>query len=461
MRQRLASFDTTVTVIFFLVMFSSACLIPVQSDTWWHLRAGQEMWTRHVVMLTDEFSYVARGAYWPNHEWLSEVIFFAVFRIGGMPGLTLLAAILITTASALSWRLMRGPATKKLLLMALAMTSIAPVWTVRPHVFSLVLTMTVLQLALRDIYWPLPILFALWANLHGGVALGFVVLGGVAISQLWIGQRSRLPKLAIVIAGCFAATLATPLGFHLWTTIPQSIQKSMANGIVEWRPPALFGLQHLAFWIVLLLFAVTTVVRRRTIVTKEHAALTVVSLALLPLALRYNRNVTPFLLVAVPALSRTLFGERLEPREPTRERYGVNIGLMALCAAGCVVVISIAWSRPLARLKWHPISQPIVDGIRACPGPLYNRFDDGGYVIWFAPSVPVFVDNRQDPYALWFLQEHLHHEQSGEFEPVFARYNIACAFLPPESPTAQRVVQKGWRVTASDADWLVLQAPKP
>ena len=50
MRQRLASFDTTVTVIFFLVMFSSACLIPVQSDTWWHLRAGQEMWTRHVVM---------------------------------------------------------------------------------------------------------------------------------------------------------------------------------------------------------------------------------------------------------------------------------------------------------------------------------------------------------------------------------------------------------------------------
>ena len=191
MRQRLASFDTTVTVIFFLVMFSSACLIPVQSDTWWHLRAGQEMWTRHVVMLTDEFSYVARGAYWPNHEWLSEVIFFAVFRIGGMPGLTLLAAILITTATALSWRLMRGAATKKLLLMALAMTSIAPVWTVRPHVFSLVLTMTVLQLALRDIYWPLPILFALWANLHGGVALGFVVLGGVAISQLWIGQRSR------------------------------------------------------------------------------------------------------------------------------------------------------------------------------------------------------------------------------------------------------------------------------
>src|SRR6476660_7325525 len=351
MRQRLASFDTTVTVIFFLVMFSSACLIPVQSDTWWHLRAGQEMWTRHIVMLTDEFSYVARGAYWPNHEWLSEVIFFAAFRIGGMPGLTLLAAILITTASALSWRLMRGPATQKLLLMALAMTSIAPVWTVRPHVFSLVLTMTVLQLAL-------------WANLHGGVALGFVVLGGVAISQVWIGQRSRLPKLAIVIAGCFAATLATPLGFHLWTTIPQSIQKSMANGIVEWRPPALFGLQHLAFWIVLLLFAVTTVVRRRTIVTKEHAALTVVSLALLPLALRYNRNVTPFLLVAVPALSRTLLGEQLEPREPARERYGVNIGLMALCAAGCVVVISIAWSRPLARLKWHPISQPIVDGIR-------------------------------------------------------------------------------------------------
>jgi hypothetical protein len=163
----------------------------------------------------------------------------------------------------------------------------------------------------------------------------------------------------------------------------------------------------------------------------------------------------------VPALSRTLFGERLAPREPAREHYGMNIALMAVCAAASIAVISIAWSRPLARLKWRPISQPIIDGIRACPGPLYNRFDDGGYVIWFAQEVPVFVDNRQDPYALDFLQEHLQREQSGDFEPVFARYNITCAFLPPGSPTAQRAIQSGWRVTANDGEWLVLQAPKP
>jgi hypothetical protein len=74
-------------------------------------------------------------------------------------------------------------------------------------------------------------------------------------------------------------------------------------------------------------------------------------------------------------------------------------------------------------------------------------------------SVPVFVDNRQDPYELPFLQEHLPSEQSGAYEPVFAKYSIQCAFLPPQSPTAQRLLSRGWTVTAQDSRWVMLQQP--
>ena len=453
-------YDTTVTTIFFMAVFASACLIPVQSDTWWHLRAGEEMWTRHAVLLADQFSFVARGAYWPNHEWLSEILFFGMYRAGGLPALTLLAAVLITIAIALSWRLMTGPATAKLLLMAIAMPSIVLVWTVRPHVFTLVLVMTVLHLAIRKIYWPLPILFALWANLHGGVALGLVVLGGVTIAEVWTEGRARLLTLVPLTAACSAATLLTPLGIDLWRTIPESIQKSMANGIAEWRAPILFGWRDLAFWVVALLLLVAAAGRRLAMRTREDAALLVVALALFPLALRYSRNITPFLLVAVPALSRALAGTRLTSGDARRAgRPAVNAVLIAMCAVACAGVIAIAWGRPIAHLQWQPVSPQIIEAVRACPRPLYNRFDDGGYLIWFAKDVPVFVDNRQDPYPLWFLQEHLHREQSGAFEDVFARYHIGCAFLPPSSPTAQRLLQSGWRRTAGDTDWIVLQMP--
>ncbi|HZB26538.1 MAG TPA: hypothetical protein VE379_10420, partial [Vicinamibacterales bacterium] len=96
-----------------------------------------------------------------------------------------------------------------------------------------------------------------------------------------------------------------------------------------------------------------------------------------------------------------------------------------------------------------------VQAIRGCPGKLYNRYDDGGYVIWFA-RVPVYADSRQDPYPLDFLQEHLRHERSGTYLPVFTKYNLRCAFLPPTSPTAERMLEDGWHVAAADTRWLVL-----
>jgi hypothetical protein len=415
------------------------------------------MWSRHFIALADEFSFTARGSYWPNHEWLSEILFFALYRLGGLPGVTLLAAACVTTAVGLSWRLTPGHPTLKLLVMTAAIPSVVFVWTVRPHVFTLLMLMTCVHLVLRVRYWPLPILFALWANLHGGVALGIVTLGAATCAEAWAGDRRRAMRLFVVSAVCFAATLATPLGMDLWKTIPESIQKSMANGIQEWHPPIL-GWRDLSFWLFAAAMLVATALRWRRITTREQAVLVAVALALLPLALRYSRNITPFILVAVPALGSLVPTEvYLHQRRDRRQRYLVNKILLATCVVACTVGVLRAWVNPAPRLQWTPISQQIVDGIRACPGRLYNRFDDGGYVIWFAPEVPVFVDNRQDPYRLAFVQEHLRREQSGDFETVFGEYSLTCAFLPPQSPTAGRLLAAGWRTAAADSHWLVLQ----
>jgi hypothetical protein len=460
MQQRWPTFRQTTTIAFFVVLFASACVMPLQSDFWWHLRAGQEMWARHFIMLADEFSFTAAGSYWPNHEWLSEVLFFAVYRAGGLPGVTALAALCVTGAVALSWRLMHGEPTTKLLVMAAAMPSVVLVWTVRPHVFTLLLFMTVVHLVFSTRYWPLPLVFAVWANLHGGVALGLLALGAMTLADVWVsGPRAAL-RLAAVTVACAAATLATPLGTELWRTIPESMHKSMANGIMEWRPPIVMGWRDLSFWVAASGLLSAVIMRRRRIVSREDAALIAVSLAVLPLALRYSRNISPFILVAVPALSRLI--ARREPRTgnvPRRERFVLNATFVAICAVTCAVAVMAVWSAKAPRLGWMPMSEQVAAAIRACPGRLYNRFDDGGYVVWFAPATRVFVDNRQDPYQLPFLQDHLHSEQSGNYERVFEQYSIECAFLPPQSPTAQRLMSRGWAVTARDSRWVMLRQP--
>src|SRR5712692_4110581 len=88
---QLGEYHRLLPVLLFLVIVLAAALWPMQSDTWWQLRAGRGVWSSLRVLLVDRYSYTAYGSFWPNHEWLSEVIFYGVYKIGGLPLLSLFA----------------------------------------------------------------------------------------------------------------------------------------------------------------------------------------------------------------------------------------------------------------------------------------------------------------------------------------------------------------------------------
>ena len=90
--------------------------------------------------------------------------------------------------------------------------------------------------------------------------------------------------------------------------------------------------------------------------------------------------------------------------------------------------------------------------MRACDGPLYNQYDEGGYLIWFVPEKPVFVDSRQDPYP---LRAHARgaRRRSGErgaLPPAVRALGIRCAFLPVASPTVAALDRDGWATRYRD-----------
>src|ERR1043165_9890701 len=92
----------------FVAIGALACLAPVQSDSWWLLRAGRDIWATGRIPLSDTYSHTAARSYWWNHEWLSEVIFYGVFRAGGLPLLTLTCAGAIAATWGLRSRMTRG-----------------------------------------------------------------------------------------------------------------------------------------------------------------------------------------------------------------------------------------------------------------------------------------------------------------------------------------------------------------
>jgi hypothetical protein len=62
--------------------------------------------------------------------------------------------------------------------------------------------------------WYLPLLFAVWANLHGGWMVGGAVLF-VWTAVVWVQRQPERGRLLLVGVISFAATLLTPYGIEL------------------------------------------------------------------------------------------------------------------------------------------------------------------------------------------------------------------------------------------------------
>ncbi|MGH7831881.1 MAG: hypothetical protein ACREP8_17095, partial [Candidatus Binatia bacterium] len=72
-----------------------------------------------------------------------------------------------------------------------------------------------------------------------------------------------------------------------------------------------------------------------------------------------------------------------------------------IAAAILATLSSVAWFRNLSEAnleeavaKRYPVSAAALVERRAYPGPLYNHFNWGGYLIWRLPHLPVAIDGR-------------------------------------------------------------------
>jgi hypothetical protein len=139
----------------------------------------------------------------------------------------------------------------------------------------------------------------------------------------------------------------------------------------------------------------------------------------------------------------------------------LNLALVVICALVGVGGVGLAWATPTQRLGWNPISPEAVRAIASCPGQVFNRYNEGGYLIWFVREKPVFVDSRYFPYP-----PEIRALTQGQADPrrdhdaaLFARFGIRCAALPPQSQEAGLFAAAGWRPQFADDQWLVLAKP--
>jgi hypothetical protein len=465
------AFDSLPLGLLLIVFAAAAALMPAQSDTFWHLRAGADIWRTGHVPRVDSYSHTFPGAPWPDHEWLAQALMFAIHRLGGMPALTLAAALAVWASIAIVHGLMVGPPRARTLPLTLGLMIGCCVWSLRPQVLTLLGLAVLARLLVRERLRFVPILFLVWANAHGGVVLGVLVLvaAWAAAALRWWRSRSsedgrRLRALSLTVPLVGLATAMTPLGFGIYRFVLTSTDRLYTVEISEWLPTWPTDVVGVLFWASALAFLVALIVRRRELAAGDWPDWVLVAgaLVLAPVAFRSSRNVGPFVVLAIPAASRLLgpgFGKRSSG--PTSADHPiVNLALLAATGLAAIVFVVVAYGRPAARLGWHPIPDGALRAVESCRGPLFNHYNTGGYLIWFTPDRPVFVDSRQDPYPVAFMLANTELERERtSYRGVFARWGIRCAFVAATSPIARDLTADGWQRSFVDRDWAVYAAP--
>ncbi|HEY0708718.1 MAG TPA: hypothetical protein VGG33_18055 [Polyangia bacterium] len=455
------SFEALGTCALLLVVFLLGCLMPMQNDSWWHLRVGQDIVATGRVPVVDYLSYTAAGRPWPNHEWLAQVIFYGTHRVGGLPLLQLLGAVLMTGAWALIATTM-NPRWRPIVL-GLVLPLSASGWSLRPQLFTAFFLALMIRLLVRGRAGWLAVLFPVWANLHSGVLIAAPVLGA-AIVVSYFRDRRVLPVRLALLAAWALGSMATPLGPGIFAHVAGTLASPVARLLTEWQP-ARFGhglsMLFMAESALLLLLVVRRLRRPPVVRRWEDDFLGLLALMFVPLGLRSVRHISLAAMALAPALS-WLAPERAgatATAEATRTR--ANTALLAMLLVGGLASVFFLWRLPLARLGWRPMSPAAAAAIAACPDPLYNRYDDGGFLLWFVQGKRVFLDSRHDPYPHELMLAQFRVQESGEPGPLFERFGFRCAVLPPDDRLATSLHTRAWRTAFADDQWWVLIAPWP
>jgi hypothetical protein len=443
-------------------------------DMWWHLKLGETIWTTHHIPASDQFSYTTGHHAYIAHEWLSQLVIYAAYRLGGYPGLMawlccFTAAVLI--AGYVLCSVYSGNA-KVSFLGAMLIWMFGTVgYSIRPQMigyFLLIVELLLLQWGrTRNARWflGLPPLFALWVNCHGSFFLGMVLAAlsflsswfefesGSLVAVRWEPERRRMLGWALGLS--VAALMVNPIGIKLvFYPVNALLVPSVGLGAVsEWQPLQLGDGRGLALLGVLAWVALLVIARRPELRGRELQWQELLYLALGTwLAVSHRRLLFPFGVIVAPVLTRLLAGS-WEGYDAERDRPLPNAVLMAGSA------LILVWSFPSGgNLAAQVAAQSPVKAVEFIEthhlaGPMLNEWLYGGYLIWAAPDHPVFIDGRGDIFE-WagVLQEY---GRWAEFqdppERLLQKYGISFCLLSRDSPMANVLpLLAGWRLAYSD-----------
>ena len=486
---------TDLLFIVLLFSFSVGTLAPRllwDADIGWHIRDGQNILATHSIPHVDTFSATMSGRPWYAWEWMYDAAIGWIYNASGLNGVVFVSALVIALTLALVFRfsLLRGgslPVTIVLFVLCAMASSIH--FLARPHVVGWLLALIWFWIldtnaknpaSIRRLLW-LPVLMLLWANLHGGFVLGFVLLGIYVLADILTfvkcreleqrrTSRRRAAMLMAVGLASFVASLVNPYGFRLHIHVYQYLtDRFLMQHINEFQRPDIHGAPAQAFLVITAL----TLVGIIAVCGRMRWANWLLILFSIGSGLYAARNL-PFAsmlltMLAAPLLSRATTPKpgwlvrmnrwqvtELSARFPFWPMFAVVLGAVICLHQGRVFgrqVINANFDA--GRFPVQAVDTLQRQGIRE---PIFSLDAWGGYFIYrLYPENKVFVDDRHDFYGDEYIREYLKviHLESG-WEEVLDGWGVNLIVMPSKAKLSEALRRStGWKAVSEDSTAMI------
>ncbi|TFG51023.1 MAG: hypothetical protein E4H37_08560 [Gemmatimonadales bacterium] len=290
---------------------------------------------------------------------------------------------------------------------------------------AIVLLLSLLERERPAKLWVYGLLFAVWANLHGGFFFGLVLIGIYLVGALaeavspaerttWLG-RAKHYGVALCVGA--VATVINPNGLGLWAHVAGFFGEPYLRDITNEFMSPNFHIWSGKVFLAAILFVVAGLTLSRKRPTYPRLLLIMASIAFSLIA---QRNIALFGLTAMAVLAlhvdpewRRLPGigriRAVFERDEHRRRSGPwAVGLTALMLAlalnhgsvGTLTVVPNAFDPAL-----FPVAAVEKARREGITGQLFHEFIWGGYLLLEWPEQRVFIDGGTDYYGTDLYRE--------------------------------------------------------
>lgn len=490
--------DRFLIVFFFLILIIYSSREISDLDLWLHLKTGEVIVAQKTVPAADIFSFAIQGKPWINHEWLFQVLAYLSYATGSSDGLIAMQNAVIIAVFLVLFFCGRNEKNYLFLFVVLYLTLLATAYrfTIRPDIFSLLFLALYLALLKRfaeeksRLIWSLPVLQAIWINMHGfsflGPLLVLLLLAGEvakkilplppALKETRRLDKGQLRQLLAVFGLILTAHLCNPQGIQ-GAAYPLSVLGQLAGKgkivfqyIVELARPitlkTVTDIRSFLFYKAMILGALFTfrINARRLDISSLGIWICFLLLSFLAI-----RNIAYFCIVsAFVALDnvgtafrngKTLPLQNLPRNIKIIAYYASIVFLLFYAGKGARQYLESAnFNFDTYELKsalWGTselrFPKKAVDFLlrHDFPGRIFNDFNSGAYLVGRVfPRRQVFIDGRTELYGPDFFENYVAvgEGRKKNLDETLARYDIQGFFLTtPQNDLHMGLVKYLWQ----------------